>query len=390
MECRAAHPDHPVAFLALMIASPKSEIRNSRPAKVVFAGGGTGGHLYIGIALARELRRRNPAGNALFVGTHRGLEARIVPQEGFRVEFIVSAGLKRVGRWMAVRSFCLIPRSLWQARRLLRRYAPDTVVGVGGYSSGPVVLAAWWLGKPTLIVEPNACPGLANRWLAPVVDAVALALPDAVRHFGKKAVVTGIPVREEFLQLPRRARRAGELSLLIYGGSQGSRALNSIVCSSLPGLKALGPGLRLTHQTGEQALEDVRRAYREAGVEGDVQAFFPRIYEQFGDADLILARAGAGTVAEATAAGKAAIMVPFPGAADDHQTRNARALEERGAARLIPESEWRPGRLADELRSFLEHPDEIGRMEEAARRLARPEATRQIADLIERLGAGNR
>jgi UDP-N-acetylglucosamine--N-acetylmuramyl-(pentapeptide) pyrophosphoryl-undecaprenol N-acetylglucosamine transferase len=239
-------------------------------------------------------------------------------------------------------------------------------------------------------VEPNAYPGLANRWLAPVVDAVALALPDAVRHFGKKAVVTGIPVREEFLQLPRRARRAGELSLLIYGGSQGSRALNSIVCSSLPGLKALGPGLRLTHQTGEQALEDVRRAYREAGVEGDVQAFFPRIYEQFGDADLILARAGAGTVAEATAAGKAAIMVPFPGAADDHQTRNARALEERGAARLIPESEWRPGRLADELRSFLEHPDEIGRMEEAARRLARPEATRQIADLIERLGAGNR
>ncbi len=383
-------PDYPVAFLASMITSPKSAIRNPGPARVVFAGGGTGGHLYIGIALARELRRRNPAGDALFIGTHRGLEARIVPQEAFRVEFIVSAGLKRVGRWVAVRNFCLIPRSLLQARRLLRRYAPDTVVGVGGYSSGPVVLAAWWLGKPTLIVEPNAYPGLANRWLAPVVDAVALALPDAVRHFGKKAVVTGIPVREEFLQLPRRARRAGELSLLIYGGSQGSRALNTIVCSSLPGLKALGPGLRLTHQTGEQALEEVRRAYREAGVAGEVQAFFPRIYEQFGDADLILARAGAGTVAEATAAGKAAILVPFPGAADDHQTRNARALEERGAARVILESEWRLGRLAGELRNFLEHPDEIGRMEEAARRLAKPEAARQIADLIERLAAGNR
>jgi UDP-N-acetylglucosamine--N-acetylmuramyl-(pentapeptide) pyrophosphoryl-undecaprenol N-acetylglucosamine transferase len=373
-----------------MIASPRPESNHAEQASVVFAAGGTGGHLYIGIALARELRRRNPASNSLFIGTRRGLEARILPQEGFRVEFIMSAGLKRVGRWAAVRNFSLIPKSLWQARQLLRRYAPDAVVGVGGYSSGPVVLAAWWLGKRTLIVEPNAYPGLANRWLAPVVDAAALALPEAAPHFGRKAVVTGIPVREEFLRLPRRERRAGELSLLIYGGSQGSRALNAIVCSALPDLRALGPGLRLTHQTGEQALEEVRRAYREAGVAGEVTAFFPRIYEEFGNADLILARAGAGTVAEVTAAGKAAILVPFPGAADDHQTRNARALEKPGAARVIPESEWRPGRLADELRSFMEHPDEIGRMEEAARGLAKPDATHRIADLIERLAAEHR
>lgn len=356
---------------------------------MVFAGGGTGGHLYIGIALARELQRRNPACELLFIGTRRGLEARIVLQEGFRVAFIESAGLKRVGRWAAVRNFSLIPKSLWQARQLLRGRAPGVVVGVGGYSSGPVVLAAWWLGRPTLVVEPNAYPGLANRWLARVVDCAALALPDAVRHFGKKAVVTGIPVRQEFLQLPRRVRRAGELSLLIYGGSQGSRALNGIVCTALPALRELGTGLRLTHQTGEQFLEKVRRAYQEAGVTGEVAAFFPRIYEQFGNADLILARAGAGTVAEITAAGKAAILVPFPGAADDHQTRNARALEERGAARVIPESQWRPGRLADELRSFLDHADDIGRMEEAARSLARPDATQRIADLIGRLSAGH-
>jgi UDP-N-acetylglucosamine--N-acetylmuramyl-(pentapeptide) pyrophosphoryl-undecaprenol N-acetylglucosamine transferase len=389
VEFRATHPYDAAALPALMVANLKSATRSRKPASVVFAGGGTGGHLYIGIALARELQRRNPDGDSLFVGTSRGLEARIVPQEGFRVEFIVSAGLKRVGPWAAVRNFSLIPKGLLQARRLLRRYAPDAVVGVGGYSSGPVVLAAWWLGKPTLVVEPNAYPGLANRLLAPVVDVVALALPDAARHFGKKAVVTGIPVRQEFLRLPRRSRRAGELHLLIYGGSQGSRALNSIVCSALPGLKTLGPGLRVTHQTGERAFEEVRRAYREAGVPGDVQAFLPRIYEQFADADLILARSGAGTVAEITAAGKAAILVPFPGAADDHQTRNARALEERGAARLIPENEWKPGRLADELRRFLEHHDEIERMEESARRLARPEATREIADLIEQLSAGN-
>jgi UDP-N-acetylglucosamine--N-acetylmuramyl-(pentapeptide) pyrophosphoryl-undecaprenol N-acetylglucosamine transferase len=354
----------------------------------MFAGGGTGGHVFPAVALARELQRRDPARDFLFVGTRRGLEARIVPQEGFRIEFIVSAGLKRVGRMESVRNFFLIPRSLLQARRLLRSFAPAAVVGVGGYSSGPVVLAAWWLGRPTLIMEPNAYPGLANRLLAPVVDRVALALPDAARHFGTKAVVTGIPVREEFLSLPRRTPRTGEINLLIYGGSQGSRALNTIVCSALPDLKALGPGLRITHQTGAQALEAVKQAYRDAGMEGDVQAFFPRIYQQFGAADLILARAGAGTVAEVTAAGKAAILVPFPGAADDHQTRNARALEQHGAAKMIPESAWPPGRLAAELRYFLDHPEESARMAEAAHLLAKPEAARQIADMVEQLAAG--
>jgi len=365
-------------------------MENAKAGKVMIAGGGTGGHLYLGIAIARELQRRRSADDFLFVGTRRGLEARIVPQEGFRVEFIESAGLKRVGLLDSMRNFLLIPRSLLQARRLIRNFAPDIVVGVGGYSSGPVVLAAWWLGKPTLIMEPNAYPGLANRLLAAVVDRAAVALPDACRHFGKKAEVTGIPVRAEFLKLPKRERRAGELSLLIYGGSQGSRALNSIVCSALPGLKQLGPGLRLVHQTGANELENVRRAYREAGVEAEVQAFFPRIFEQFRDADLILSRAGASTVAEVTAAGKAAILVPFPGAADDHQTRNARALEQHGAAKMIPENAWEPGRLARELACLMEHAGEIERMEEAARRLARPEATSRIADMIEELAAGGR
>jgi UDP-N-acetylglucosamine--N-acetylmuramyl-(pentapeptide) pyrophosphoryl-undecaprenol N-acetylglucosamine transferase len=365
-------------------------MEKAKAGKVMIAGGGTGGHLYLGIAIARELQRRQSADDFLFVGTRRGLEARIMPQEGFRVEFIESAGLKRVGLRDSVRNFLLIPRSLLQARRLIRSFAPDIVVGVGGYSSGPVVLAGWWLGKPTLIMEPNAYPGLANRLLAAVVDRAAVALPDACRHFGRKAEVTGIPVREEFLRLPRRARHAGELGLLIYGGSQGSRALNSIVCSALPDLKQLGPGLRLVHQTGANELENVRRAYREAGVEADVQAFFPRIFEQFRDADVILSRAGASTVAEVTAAGKAAILVPFPGAADDHQTRNARALEQHGAAKMIPENAWEPGRLARELAFLMEHAGEIERMEESAHRLAKPKATSRIADMIEELTAGGR
>jgi UDP-N-acetylglucosamine--N-acetylmuramyl-(pentapeptide) pyrophosphoryl-undecaprenol N-acetylglucosamine transferase len=355
--------------------------------RMMIAGGGTGGHLYLGIALAREMQRRNPAHQCLFVGTRHGLEARIVPQEGFRVEFIDSAGLKRVGGLAFLRSFFMIPRSLMQARRLIGDYRPNIVVGVGGYASGPVVLAAWWLGKPTLILEPNAYPGLANRMLAPVIDCAAVALPDACRFFGRKGEVTGIPVREEFLRLPARAPRAGELRLLIYGGSQGSHALNEIVGSALSEIRKLGPGLRMTHQTGEKEFEAVKRRYLEAGVAGDIQPFFPRIFEQFGDADLILARAGAGTVAEVMAAGKAALLVPFPGAADDHQTRNARALERQGAARMIPEAEWEPARLARELQHYLEHPGEIETMGAAARRLSRPEATHVIADKIEQLAA---
>jgi UDP-N-acetylglucosamine--N-acetylmuramyl-(pentapeptide) pyrophosphoryl-undecaprenol N-acetylglucosamine transferase len=373
-----------------MTAMPDKSSRSAvQPERIMIGGGGTGGHLYLGIALARELQRRNAARDFLFVGTRRGLEARIVPREGFRVEFIDSAGLKRVGRLASIRNFLLIPRSVLQARRLVRSFSPEIVVGVGGYSSGPVVLAGWWQRLPTLIMEPNAFPGLANRLLAPIVDRVAVALPDAGRHFGKKAEVTGIPVREEFLRLPPRPRRPGVLTLLVYGGSQGSRALNTIVCDALAQLKEFGAGLQILHQTGEQELERVRRAYRDAGVAGDIQPFYPRLFEQFGSADLILSRAGASTIAELTAAGKAAILVPFPGAADDHQTKNAQALERHGAAKLIPERDWPQGRLATEIRHFMENPGEIERMEEAARRLANPEATRRIADLIEQLAAGS-
>ncbi len=366
------------------------EAPHSGIARVMIAGGGTGGHLYMGIALARELQRRDPTIDFLFVGTRRGLEARIVPQEGFRVEFIESAGLKRVGPLASMRNLLLIPRGLLQSRRIILAFAPSVVVGVGGYSSGPVVLAAWWLGKPTLIMEPNAYPGLANRLLAPVAGGVAVALPDACRKLGKKAVVTGIPVREEFRHVQRRVLSRGELSLLIYGGSQGSRALNSIVCGALGELKGLGPRLRIVHQTGEKELENVRRAYRDAGIDAEIQPFFARIYEQFARADLILSRAGASTIAELTAAGKAAILVPFPGAADDHQTRNARALEGRGAARMIPENEWQPGRLARELRHFMENPEELSGMADAAAKLGKPEATLRIADMVERLATGKR
>ncbi len=344
--------------------------------------------MFLGVTLARELLRRNPAHEFLFIGTARGLESRIVPSEGFRVEFIISGGLKRVGMASFLRNLFLVPRSFLQSRRLLSAFGPAVVVGVGGYSSGPVVLAGWWHRIPTMIVEPNAIPGLTNRMLARFIDRAALAMSEAGAYFGSKGVVTGIPVRAEFRDMPARDHRAGTFTVLVYGGSQGSHALNATVCAALPRLKELGPRLRIIHQTGGQEIERVRAAYAEAGIDGNIQPFLPRIYEEFARADLIVSRAGAGTVAEITAAGRAAILVPFPGAADDHQTRNARALEGAGAAQMIPQSELQPGRLVEEIRRYMDHPERLERMEDASRSLARPDAAARIADLIESLPGG--
>jgi UDP-N-acetylglucosamine--N-acetylmuramyl-(pentapeptide) pyrophosphoryl-undecaprenol N-acetylglucosamine transferase len=375
-----------------MTTASDASARNPNPSeapRIVFAGGGTGGHIYLAIALAREMMRRNSSADVLFVGTQRGLESKIVPREGFRLEYIVSAGLKGMKLWSVLRNFLMIPGSLRQSGQLLRRFRPHVVVGVGGYSSGPVVLAAWWLGCATLIVEPNAHPGLTNRWLAHVVDRAALALPDESGYFGSKGIVTGIPVRNEFCSVPRRVPGT-EFTVLIYGGSQGSHALNTIVCDGIEDLKALGPAVRLIHQTGEREFEAVSQSHRNVGLKSDVRPFLPSIFEEFARADLILSRAGAGTVAELTVAGKAAILVPFPGAADDHQTRNALALERYGAARMIPEKEWAPGRLAREIRHYMQHPEELERMEQASRKLARPDATERIADVMEELAGGTR
>ena len=251
------------------------ESATRKPKSIMIAGGGTGGHLYMGIALARAMLRRDPSCEFLFVGTRRGLESRIVPQEGFHLEYIDSAGLKGMRALNLVHNFLLIPRSLLQARRLVARHAPDIVIGVGGYSSGPVVLAGWWLGRPTLILEPNAWPGMTNRWLARVVDRAAVALPEAARHFRGKAVVTGVPVRPEFHRLPQKAPEA-TFTLLIYGGSQGSHALNMITCEALPDLKQLGSELSIIHQTGQKDLDLVRGKYEAAGLQADIRPFLRR------------------------------------------------------------------------------------------------------------------
>jgi UDP-N-acetylglucosamine--N-acetylmuramyl-(pentapeptide) pyrophosphoryl-undecaprenol N-acetylglucosamine transferase len=345
--------------------------------------------VYLGIAVARELHRRDPSCDILFVGTHRGLEARIVPREGFEIAFIESAGLKGMGTAKLLHNLALLPRSLRQSRRVLRRHAPDVVVGVGGYASGPVVFVAWLQHRRTLVIEPNAYPGMTNRWLTQVIDRAALALPDSGNHFGTKGVVTGIPVRAEFSAIPDK-KREDTFTVVVYGGSQGSHALNTTVCGALPQLHKLGPALRLIHQTGEKEHAAVKRAHEEAGMQSEVRPFLPAIFEELARADLVISRAGAGTAAELAAAGRPAILVPFPGATDDHQTRNALALQQHGAARMIPEAEWTPGRMCSEIRYFMEHQEQLERMRKAARALAKPDAAATIADMVVSLARSSR
>ncbi|MFN6964129.1 MAG: undecaprenyldiphospho-muramoylpentapeptide beta-N-acetylglucosaminyltransferase [Pyrinomonadaceae bacterium] len=353
--------------------------------KLMIAAGGTGGHIYPGIAVAKELLRRDPSSEILFVGTARGLETRIVPENGFQLALIHSAGLKSVGAKGLVKGLSVLPQSFVEARRLLREFRPTVVVGAGGYVSGPVLLMACIMGIPTLVMDSNALPGFTNRQLARFVDRAALTFKEALPFFGKKGVVTGNPVREEFFNVAPK-QRTSRLSILIFGGSQGARAINDAMIQALDQLDARRHGLEIVHQTGEADFERVRQAYESHGWDGvDVRPYIPDIVREFEKADLIICRAGATTCAELTAAGKAAIMIPLPTAADDHQRKNAEALAHAGAAEMIPQTELSPERLARTIGELADSPQRIDAMERAARSLARADAAAATVDIIEEL-----
>jgi len=355
--------------------------------RVLIAAGGTGGHIYPGIAVANELRRRDPSSVVRFVGTARGLETRLVPQASFELSIIESAGLKNVGLGARVRGLALLPKSFLAARRLIREFRPDVVIGAGGYVSGPVLLTASWMRLPTLVMDSNALPGWTNRVLARFIDKAAVSFAEALPHFRGKGVLTGNPVRAEFFEIPEKRRDAGQVSLLVFGGSQGARAINEAMIAALPQLSSRKEVLRITHQTGEADYEKVRSAYEAASWNENVvvRRYLDEMTEEFAKADLIICRAGATTSAELVAAGKAAIMIPFPLAADDHQRKNAAALQAAGAARMILQKDLTGARLAREIESFIEAPNEITRMETASRKLARRDAAAVTVDLIERL-----
>jgi UDP-N-acetylglucosamine--N-acetylmuramyl-(pentapeptide) pyrophosphoryl-undecaprenol N-acetylglucosamine transferase len=357
--------------------------------KALIAAGGTGGHIYPGIAVAREVQRRDPEADILFVGTARGLETKIVPREGFKLELLKVAALKGVSIFERLRSLALLPASFIAALAILKRFRPDVVIGVGGYSSGPILLMAALTKRATLVVEPNAMPGFTNRVLARFVGGAAVTFEESLRFFRGRGRVTGNPVRGDFARIRPKAREA-KLSLLIFGGSQGSRAINEAVVGALPVLIEHRESLAITHQTGERDLETVRQGYSRAGFEGaDVRAFIHDMGAQFERADVLICRSGATTAAEVAAAGKAAIFVPFPFATDDHQRKNAEAFERAGAARMILQKELTPERLAKELIHLIGHPQVITAMERAATALGREDAAERVVDFATEL-AGKR
>jgi len=352
--------------------------------RVVIAGGGTGGHLYPGIAVARELLARRADAEISFAGTAKGIEARVVPREGFPLDVIRSGGLK--GKSMAdrARGASLLPASLLDAWRVVSRRRPDLVIGVGGYSSGPVVLTASLRGIPTMLLEQNAVPGLTNRLLARVVDAAAVTFDRTTSYFGSKAFVSGNPVRPEFLggsqQESALDDQATVTQVLVFGGSQGAHAINVAMVEAAAELAAGGAPLRVTHQTGERDVEMVRAAYRAAGLQADVEPFLYDMGRRLGSADVIVCRAGATTLAEITAAGRAAILIPLPTATDDHQRKNAEALGATGAAEVLLQNDLTGAALAGRILALARDRDRRRRIAAAARALAKPDAAKAIVE----------
>jgi UDP-N-acetylglucosamine--N-acetylmuramyl-(pentapeptide) pyrophosphoryl-undecaprenol N-acetylglucosamine transferase len=364
--------------------------------RVVIAGGGTGGHLYPGIAVARELQSRLPDAVVSFAGTAQGIESRVVPREGFPLDLIRSGGVKGKSFSGRVRGALLVPLGLFDGWRIVTARHPSLVIGVGGYSSGPVVLVAALRGVPTMLLEQNAVPGLTNRVLANVVKAAAVTFDSTQAFFGAKAFVSGNPVRPEFFaaagpqQESKQDDKTSGRRVLIFGGSQGAHAINVAMVEAAPQLAAGRPPLRLTHQTGERDVEMVRTAYRQAGVQGEVAPFLYDMGRQLADADLIVCRAGATTLAEITAAGKAAILIPLPTATDDHQRKNAESLVEAGAAELLLQRDVTGPLLAERVLALAGDPVRRQRLAAAARALARPDAARVIVDRALELVKGSR
>lgn len=339
--------------------------------------------MFPGLAVARELLRRMPEARVSFVGTARGLEARVVPQHGFELDLIQSAGLKGKS-WVArAQGAALVPVGLAEAWRVIARRRPDVVMGVGGFSSGPVVLAAAIRRVPTLVLEQNAVPGLTNRLLAPWVRAAAVTYDQTLSFFGTRGFVSGNPVRQEFFETSTSdGRTSGARRVLILGGSQGAHAINVAVSAAAPRLAARVAGVTIVHQTGQRDLAEVRDVYQRAGSAVRAEAFLDAVAAEMAAADVVISRAGATTLAELAAAGRAAVLVPFPAATDDHQRRNADVLVRAGAAIMIEERDLSADRLADATADLVNDDERRGRMAKAMRGFARPDAAARIVDRL--------
>jgi len=369
--------------------------------RVIIAGGGTGGHVIPALAIAQQLKKQFAA-EVLFIGTARGIETRLVPQAGFPLDLIKVGALKNVSLMTRAKTMFDLPRALWTAGRMLNDFRPDVVIGVGGYASGPAMLAAIRRRIPTLAFEPNVVPGFANRLVARFVSAAAVHFEETCEYF-RNAEVTGVPVREAFFHLAPKT--PGQTpTLLVFGGSQGAHAINRAMVEltkpeSLAGLRARVPSIHIIHQTGQRDYEAVQAAYEKAGMpnvvappnvlsgaaSAEVHKFIDDMPAIFARADLLVCRSGASTVGEITAAGKPAIFVPFPHAADDHQNVNARALERAGAAVVVEESNLEAAYLVDTIATMMNDPVRLSSMSAAAKSLAHPKAVEEIAAMVKEL-----
>jgi UDP-N-acetylglucosamine--N-acetylmuramyl-(pentapeptide) pyrophosphoryl-undecaprenol N-acetylglucosamine transferase len=348
---------------------------------LLIAGGGTGGHVFPALAVAREWLRRGER-SVVFVGTERGMEARLVPQAGLLLETIRVAGLKGIGGAKFFRNAAMVPAGLLDSEKIIQRHRFDAAFGVGGYASGPMMMLASMHLIPTVVFEPNVEPGFTNRVLAGLATRIAVAHDETAARFGRKAVVTGVPIRREFFAIPAKDHRA-PFTLLITGGSRGALPINRTVIDALDRLAARKNELFIVHQTGERDYNAVRVAYARRQFQAEVVPFIENMAERFAQADLIVCRSGAITVAEVSASGRAAIFIPFGASTDAHQTRNAQVMQDAGAARLLPQDELTPERLTAEIFSLLDQPRRIEEMESRARALAKPRAVEDIVDVIE-------
>jgi UDP-N-acetylglucosamine--N-acetylmuramyl-(pentapeptide) pyrophosphoryl-undecaprenol N-acetylglucosamine transferase len=355
--------------------------------RLIIAGGGTGGHLFPGVAIAEEARARDPQAEILFVGTARGIEARVLPKLGLPLELIDASGLKTVGALGALRGLARVPRALLQSRRIVRRFRPDAVIGVGGYASGPLVLAAWLSGVPTAILEQNSIPGLANKILGRFVRAVFLAFDETRRFFRPhKTRLSGNPIRRALRERLLAAGGPGggaALRVFCFGGSLGAKAVNAIMADAAAALLRQGVAVEIVHQTGPDDRAATEERYRAAGVAADVRDFIDDMAAEYGRADLVVARAGATTVAELAAVGRPALLVPYPFAADNHQERNAAALADAGAALVLRQADLDGEKLAAAIAELARDRPRLERMREAMRALGRPDAAAEIVTWLE-------
>jgi UDP-N-acetylglucosamine--N-acetylmuramyl-(pentapeptide) pyrophosphoryl-undecaprenol N-acetylglucosamine transferase len=348
--------------------------------RLLIAGGGTGGHLFPAVAVARAVKAEDPEANVLFVGTEHGIEARIIPDTEFPIRYIIARGMRGTGILNKLRGAVELPLGIMQSLKIVREFRPNFVLGVGGYASGPTLIAAVLMRVSSAIQEQNSVMGTTNRILATFVDKVftswEVTEPEPPRE---KTILAGNPIRQDLVEAAEPEQGRDHFHLLIFGGSRGARSINEAIAKNLDSLTPDADRIKIVHQTGYEDAEFVTEAYRNSGLRADVRAFIDDMGSVYNWADLVVCRSGASSLAELTAMGKPAIVIPYPYAIGDHQMKNAQVLESKGAVKIVKDADLRNGALMKEIRSVLDRPEQLRVMAENSRAAGRPDAARTIA-----------